>query len=1156
MTRRWTTHILNLAFVMLLLAAQPTAYAQFNSSLEGVISDQTGAVMPDARVVLRDVATNITRVGTTNASGYFRFNGLGPGSYEIAVEANGFAKKVVAAQVAQDQATNVNVKLFLASQTSMVTVSAEQTALNTDETRLAATLASEQISNLPLQNGDVLSVVRVAPGVTGIDEDRNLWSINIGSTGMNAQANGRPSGSNSYELDGVSIESNSKGTGTQIEFVPQPDMLQEVSMEVNNYSVDYGASSSMKINMTTKGGSNDFHGSLGTRYSGRGLNSTGFNTTPSLPFSRRWYMGTIGGPIVKNRTFFFFSYLHQTQITAISGLVHYATNEFVGGPNSWAAQTYPNSVNVQKLLIPFPAGDSTISGQKAALQKTGVVQHASDQFQQSPGVCAVPERSGPWFFGHNTGVFHPIDCGMEIVDTGVLNQSPRVNGFQLNGRLDQYFRNGNDRVYAAYLLQPQTSDFIWWRPGFNSTTPGGTRYLNFNYTHIFTPSLLNQAAFSYMRVYSAFNGSPANTIPFLSLMLGTGNDATDYFGTPGSPTNNHEHDFQMRDDVTWNRGRHNLKFGFNTKHLNYYENQAGWISKPEVPIYWNWSDMFDGHPSGYNLSTLGGLDGKFLPNIYGDKATQFGFYVQDDWKVSPKLLLTMGLRWDDYGNPAPLGSEVLPFYNMVRPSGVSLRDAIVNNQLSTRKMSTSWLGRENKNILPRVGFAYSPNPALKLTIHGGIGLYEDALNLQGVQGGIINSPNYLNLSFSMFASSAPLNVIDVRNLYGTDWKAPAPFGRTYQYPAITPNGVDAHGEVYQDAAHTSVIRTNLQGQDLNLSPQKTMLYNLQAEKELNWNVIVGLGYSGSYSWDQFGSGNYNAFPGDEIQHGGKYTYLSQEWNDIGYRKNIWTSNYNALLVTARQNHGKLSWQGSFTWSKNLGYGGLVPDIYDPFHYYGPVSGSVPVGANGSAQYEFPGRTLKNPLERAILGGWEISGLFTAQSGTPLSLITTANFNPSAGADPGQGGDYLGNNNPNALVDIASGVKKKGYSRTEFRKGMFCDKFGYCSNSLPKTNTLAFNPTGYGTQPVYGGKNQGYNSFYGPGYLAVDSGLHKKVILPWLRNENSSTLTLGIEGTNILNRVNLSAPASTDFKNTSSFGLGVSQAANQARVFQVMGKFEF
>ena len=240
---------------------------------------------------------------------------------------------------------------------------------------------------------------------------------------------------------------------------------------------------------------------------------------------------------------------------------------------------------------------------------------------------------------------------------------------------------------------------------------------------------------------------------------------------------------------------------------------------------------------------------------------------------------------------------------------------------------------------------------------------------------------------------------------------------------------------------------------------------------------------------------------------------------------------------------------------------------------------MPHSFNGSVAYELPGRELHNIVERAALGGWTISGVTSAQAGTPFSLETTAAFVPLSSALPSQGGTctptppattcgtditnpsaaggYLANGSTDVLVNIPANIKKTGFSRAQWKQGVF-SSLGYTNNSVPSYPIAAggpgfTNPAGYGVNPVY--SNQGYNSFQGPGYLAVDGALHKKILLPWFQGE-LSTLTLGIEGSNIINRANLTGPASADLNTVSTFGLGVSQGANQARIYQLVGKFQF
>jgi outer membrane receptor protein involved in Fe transport len=1144
-------------WLLILLCAGATTQqclGQFNSSVQGTVSDQTGALVTSATVTLHNTQTGVEYSAPVNGSGFYRFNSLAPGSYQIFVDAPGFARQTIDTLVTTDQTAGVNIRMAPASTLSTVSVTSQGPVLNPDETRNQTTIEAQQIQNVPLQNGSILELTRVAPGVTGIDEDRNLSAIGIIGNSPVAGANGRPSTSNLYLLDGATIQSNSLlYSSLELNFVPNPDMVSEVSLETTTFAVDNGAGSSLRVNYTSKAGTNRFHGAVTYRYGGKGLDAVPDFTSALSPFSRRWWLASLGGPIWKDRTFFFVSFLHQNQISSSSSVSNYTAPEFI----QWAHQNYPNSLDVNDLLLAFPADKITHLGTAVTANQGWA--------PSSNGVCTVPVNAAP--FGTQIGST-PIPCSLPVLDSGIFNQAPTVIGHQIDARLDQYFRQGKDRIYASFIETPQTSNFLWWHSGYDALTPSVTRYGNLNYTHIFSSQLLNRASFVYQRYGSSFTPSPAATIPFLSLILGPGptNPGTDFFGTPGDSYSK-AHDYMFRNDVVWTHHDHNVSLGFQYTHNDTWDNSSGEASKPSTPIYNTWSDFLDDQPFTYGLSTLSAATGKYLPQIYGSQVTQFSAYAQDEWRATPRLLLTLGIRWDDYGNPYAYGNGALPFAQIFPAAGSTLQQQIAGS--SVQAVKNAFAGRLNNNFLPRIGFAWTPKENGKWVVHGGIGFYEDSLELGDITQGLPQQPPVdLSLTFSVF-SPAPLNNVTSANLYGTSASAPPPYGRTYINPAITPLGFDSRGGVIASYNGGSPIlyQASLNGNDRHLTPQKSALFNLAVEHQLSHNIVVGAIYTGSNSWNQWYGGDFNTFPGDLIVNNGTEERLTSEWGAINLTRNGLRTNYNGVTLTARQTGRPFTWQASYTYSRSLGdplplgtsgNAGLdtLPNAYTPNSLYGPSDYDVPQSFNGLATYNLALHSNNWLLDRA-LGGWQIGGVVTGQEGTPFSVITTSPWSPGTN-DPRVGGDYLANGTNFSYVNVPPGTKRKGFSRAQYKQGIFAYA-GYTPTTTAPADAPYFtNPAGYGTTPVLG--NQGRNSFRNPGYLGLDASVHKSIDLPWFRDQKS-VLMAGAEATNVINRANLG----TLNNNSNSINaadlaqglnFGIVNTANQARIIQLVARFSF
>ena len=1065
----------------LYLLSPAVTLAQFNSNVQGTITDPNGATVANATIRLQNTETGADLTTRPDSGGFYRFTSIIPGAYRVVVEAPGFARTEVATTVTTDQTAGVDVKLTLANTTTQITVNEVAAGLNPDETRLQVTLSSKELVALPLQNRGTLNVVKTAPGVNGIVENED--NVPIGRDQPSVQANGRPSSSNLYLFDGLPLVSNIDLGSLNI--IPNPDMLREAALQTTTFSVENGASSSLQVDFSTKSGSNQFHGDGDWTYTNKALSAVPTFTSSLAPFRKQWFSGALGGPIIKNRTFFFGSFQNRNQAQSLSGQDFVETDQFV----AWAKQAFPNSKNVNSLLIPF---------RPTQVQFQKVSQYASDIYPQT---CGTPAA-------------YNIPCNLPVQEQGLFTQSPTIRGTQYNVRLDQYFNDAKDRLFGSYFRVDQHSDYLADRPLWDSQTPGASFYASASWTHQFSATLLNQASFGWTRTAFEFGGG--GNLAFVTVPAGvTICCQNGFFGffPPFSPTADKEHSYTFRDYASWVKGSHTVRLGTVIAHQDYWQDRAGEYARPFNVSYNSIFDFLNDKPSAMALYTLSAQTGKFQAQYYGAQTTRPSIYVQDEWKVKPSLLLSLGLRWDDYGNPTPYGFGALPYVQVFPGAGSNFQQQIAN--AFTKFSSAAFAGRQNKNFLPRVGVAWSPDRDRKWSIRGGAGLYEDGISLANVTANLpTQPPNRVTLNLSQFSPNLPAPY----TTYGTNTQGP-PWGFTY--PTLNLQGIDSRGAVIG-------IPAGISGIDAHLTPQKTVLYNLGVQRELPGRLVVGATFVGSHSWDLFYNPNYNSFAGDLLN--GTLDRLTSEWGGIRYMRNGLASNYNGLVITAQQNKGPLTWQASYTWSHTLADGALnlgdAVNAYQPHAYYASTNYDVRHRLSLSAIYQLPAPA--QPWLKPVLGGWQISAIAILQSGTPFTVYNSASY--------ASGGDYNADGNNLDLPNVAAGTQLTGFTRTQYENGV-----------IGKASITA--PVGYQTAPVEG--NSPPNMFRNPGYATLDSGVNKRIALPWFGSENS-TLILRGDIFNTLNRVNLQAVDGNLNDNT----FGRSSSAYQGRVVQVGARFEF
>jgi hypothetical protein len=1115
----------------LVFACAP-ARAQFSASVLGTVTDASGAVVPNASVVLHSVDTGVDFPTVTNGSGIYRFSSVAPGSYTVVVKQKGFRESTVGVTATTGETRGVDITLRPSGVESNVTVQTVASAINPDETRVQTTISAAEIGELPLPNRDVQQLIALTPGVVGFqNESPNTGygsSIFAGSFSPSYSANGLGSNSNLYIIDDLPVmDVHTQGSAL---ILPNAEMIGEVALQTQTYSVENGTAASLQTAFTTKSGTNSFHGTADYSYAGAhiGAAKDPFSQTVA-PFHQDLILASLGGPIVKDRTFFFGSI--EKQVSEIGTAV--ATNPyFTPQFAKWALNAFPASGAAQGLVFAPPTRDIG-----------GTVRYANDPaYSGLAGLCGSNQtvnQPAPYNLPYN------LPCDTPVYVTGAFfNQAQPFDGLQWNVRLDQNFRGGKDRIYGMYERIDQKLGNLAERPALDAVTPSQNKYFSVNYVHIFNAKLINEVHFGNLRSINGSSlGDPrAASIPYLPILLDTaaGFQFTFPFGqTPFGAQTNKAHTYAVRDTLTYVIGRHSIRAGYQFYRADAFQDSSQIYSRPFVPFYFTdaLSWISNTASASYSLYTIG-ASGQFTPQYYGASSRYNGVFIDDSWKVTPRLTLTLGLRYDDFGNPVPYGSTAQPFVPMFPGSGSTFQQQALST--TTHITHQAFTSAQALNVMPRAGFAYTP-PGLKSTLlRGGVGLYENVLTPFQIAGNLpTQPPNRISLTGY---GQVP---------YGDFKTTTAPFG--YAYPAFPTFGIDPSGNVYSNAAKTTVYAANLNGFIPNLKPEKIINYSLGLEQQFAANLVFGLSYVGSHGYDLvYGStgattganADYNlatAAPGTAEN---TIVRPTMEWGQINYGRNGLSSNYNEMVVTLRQHYKTLSYQANYNWSRALQYAPTVADpaqnstysiwnsINDPKSFYGPSSFDVTHSFSFAGAYEVP-KLFSNGFANQAASQWRVSTIIIAQSGTPFTVVDPTKdyqYNGSITLDSSTGGTP---GFPNYV-----GAKRSGFSRSQARTGIF-------------TKSQFVDPVGTGTMAVQ--TTQGANTFRNLGYFTVNAGLSKGFSVPLPRRTEPAHLYLRGEAVNLLNRTNYQA-FGDDVTNATSFGLATS--ADQKRYLQIGGRFEF
>ncbi|MEO8042687.1 MAG: TonB-dependent receptor [Acidobacteriota bacterium] len=1124
--------------------------AQFRAGVQGVVTDNVGGIVPGVTVTLTNTETNQSQTTTTSDEGYYRFSNLPPGIYTITAEKADF-KKVVNENVKVDAETIRGVDLVLEAGviSETVTIQAENTGIETEDANIRKVITNDEILNLPQVGRDPYELARLTPGVFGagarsadggsaaLPNTTGPGGSNVGIFGTENQvpivANGQRLSSNNFQVDGTSVNSQTWGGAAVI--TPSQEAVKEVQVTSSTYNAEDGRNSGASVRVVTQNGTNDYHGSLFFKYNDPGWNAYNryFGVLGNDPFAPRrvnnrnkTFGGSFGGPLPflnfgegvppfisgKDKLFFFFSYEgartnSSTPYEAWIETPQYRQLVRSLRPGGVTARVFGSPGIEPRILalLPRTCAFSNIPGAFCQAAGSGL-----DIGSPVLGLNQYVPLNDPFYTGGG------LD-GIPDIQYALLDNVNQFQGDQYFGRVD-FNATSSDVLTFSMFYTPATS--------FTSDNAGRSRPMSdirserlnwstaFVYNRIFTPSLLNQFRVNFTKWGFDEGASNPNTdfgiprievegLPFDRIRFGANRSEN----TPGNLS---ELQMDIRDIATVTRGNHSLKIGAEFRR----DKNDNSIQGGARPLYsfvrlWNLANDTPIFES-INASPVTGAPAE---GSFQYRSNNYALFAQDDWKFRPNLTLNLGLRWEYFG---PLKDKSGNLNNLILGSN-GLQNATV--QPVDQLHDSDW-----NNFGPQVGFAYSPNlgdkipfwPKKEFVLRGGLGIGYNRL------------PNTVFLN----ARGNPPNLARYNICCGT---AAGEFGSPYAggqilyatgtgllgYPANPVLG----GGINPATGLPLVGKVEFYGSPQKQDNGEVYRFSLEGQQELPFKLLATLGYQGSTSRhlvriirleNVLPVGNDHLFA----------TYFPTP--DVN-------SNYHAMNARLQRRFANgFQFDAIYRWSKSLdqlsyeGPGGVTNQTY-PLNNdteWGPSDFDVRHNFTVSGIWDLPFFRKQNNLAGKLLGGWQVSGIWTMHTGFPWTPKVDVQLRTAAGEfyGPVRPIAYIGpapDGNSNANFLRPGGLFPNAGPAVQIPGTCLYRNNYFILSVLPVRNTPATCQSGaYPGDPsnVLNFPGIGRNVFRGPKYSSADMTLSKRFGIPGL-GENSG-LDIRFNFFNVFNNLNL------------------------------------
>lgn len=1102
----------------LLFSVAVSSYAQFSSGIEGIVHDTSGAVVPKAEVTVTDTRTGVSKIVNSGQDGYFHVDSLPASTFNIQIQMTGFQtwkQEGLALQIAEVRTLSPELKIGEVS--SNVTVSATMASVDLVSPTTGSIISSSTLQETPLTGQNVYGLAALTPGMTGgglvtggNDNYTNEYAINLNAAGLRQEQNG-------YQIDDAYTNTPSRGGGTSIS--PNPQIVQSVNVRTNDFDAQKGRNGGATIDVYTKSGSNQYHGSIDYYFTNDTLTAR-TNFQSKVPtFTRNEISGTMGGPAIKNKLFWFgaIDVLRSSNPSSYTATVE--TQDFV----NWAKANLPNTVG------------------------TKILQMAPPQHYPTTGLVPVSTYELPTSQGGTPGYYAPpagIPANLNVIGTIPVSYSASKNGYQWSFRID-YYIGDNDRLYVDAIRTKYDSPGGGTRPASTQGNSNSADFVNMNWTHTFNSHLLNQTGLNLIRPYgSNLTQKETEGIPYVNVNNLAG------FGT-WAPGNFTQSTYGWRDILTATIRTHTLKFGTQLDNIREVDHQQGAFTRPTFNFN-SLLDLVQDEAVSESGSKVNLQNHQQAPYDRDYRGFIQGYFVQDDWKLTPRFTLNLGIRYDGMVNFFSINRPTLSRFLL--GSGPTL-NAQVASGVAKLAGTSHVLDHNIGGFTPRVGFSWDIFGKGRTAVRGGFGMFQDQppyLHITDMTAG--NLPNYFQPSLDV-RSGSPTPTFFLCSASGA-WNLTCPVIDTSNATVDPTTGALLINGVVQ--------RAGMGGYDLQYKMTQVEEWSLSVQQQLRDNLIMEVNYSASaaHHLPVFNS-DINRFAGDLIRNNNTLTRLNPNFAGTEYATSDGNSigNYGSVAVIRTLSHG-LALRGIYTYGKTLDMisNSVSLDTGSITANTNVIQSQNLTAQRGRADFDIRQQFTadgtwdvpnhySNALVRNILGGWQFGAKWIGQTGLPFTVTNNSSFQPicnngavapvnnhcPAGSTitGNSGGDYNADGTNYDTPNVPSfGRHLSGQTKSKFLNGIF--------------KATDFPAPALGVEG-----NLGRNTYDQPNYKNFDLTFDKYFNLPWFFTEKMKIEAKG-EVFNLFNRTNLGGVTSD--MSSGTFGKSTSQLPPRSMQFHLRASF--